>query len=250
MTASLMMYARPELSAPNGRYWARIRSELAQRGIVAPETLANDRDMMEVWTAPDLVLSQTCGMPFRLWLHDRVQLVGTPDFGLPECKPGYYNSAIVVRADDKRAVLAEYADARFAFNQTHSQSGFAAAYAHVKAAGFWFPNRIQSHGHVASARMVAEGKADIAAIDGVTWRLIQKYDAFADGLRVLEYTAPTPGLPYITAGAADANATRAAVVAAIEGLSDDYRAALGLRGLVSIPKDAYLAVPNPPDNAG
>jgi ABC-type phosphate/phosphonate transport system substrate-binding protein len=249
MIASLMMYARPELSVPNGRYWARIRSELAQRGIEAPETLANDQDMMEVWTAPDLVLSQTCGMPYRLWLHDRVQLVGTPDFGLPECKPGYYNSAIVVRADDKRAVLAEYADARFAFNQTHSQSGFAAAFAQAKAADFWFSNRIQSHGHLASARMVAEGKADVAAIDGVTWRLIQKYDAFAQNLRVLEYTAPTPGLPYITAGAADADATRAAVIAAIEGLSDDDRNALGLRGFVSIPKDAYLAVPNPSKNA-
>ena len=66
---------------------------------------------------------------------------------------------------------------------------------------------------------------------------------------MLEYTAPTPGLPYITAGAADADATRAAVIAAIEGLSDDDRNALGLRGFVSIPKDAYLAVPNPSKNA-
>lgn len=250
MIASLMMYARPELSGPNDRYWARIRSELDQRGIKAPETLANDRDMMEVWAAPELVLSQTCGMPYRLWLHDRVQLVGTPDFGLSGCQPGYYNSAIVVRANDERTVLADYAGARLAFNQTHSQSGFAAAFAHAKAAGFWFSNRVQSHGHVASAQMVASGKADIAAIDGVTWRLIQKYDASAQNLRVLEYTTPTPGLPYITAMTADADATRAAIIAAIGGLSEDDRAALGLRGLVSIPKEAYLAVPNPPDDAG
>jgi len=33
-------------------------------------------------------------------------------------------------------------------------------------------------------------------------------------------------------------------------LSDYDRNALGLRGFVTIPKDAYLAVPNPPDNAG
>jgi ABC-type phosphate/phosphonate transport system substrate-binding protein len=249
MIASLMMYARAELAGPNGRYWARIRSELAARGIDAPENLSNDRDTMEVWSSPELVLSQTCGMPYRLWLHNNVNLVGTPDFGLAGCEPGYYNSAIVVRADDARQTLGDFRDATFAFNQTHSQSGFAAAYAHTTNAGFWFANRVQSHGHGASAQFVAQGTADIAAIDAVTWRLIQQFDDFARHLRVLEFTEPTPGLPYITSATADTNGIRAAIIAAIEGLSTKDKSELGLSSFVTIPKETYLAVQNPPENA-
>lgn len=246
MIASLMMYARPELSGVNERYWAAIRAELARRGIDAPKNLANDYDVMEVWTAPDLVLSQTCGMPYRLWLKNQVALIGTPDFGVTGCPPGYYNSAFVVRAQDARETLADYVQAVFAYNEEHSQSGFAAAYTHTSAAGFWFANRLQTGGHAVSAKSVANGTADIAAIDAVTWRLLQRFEQFTDDLRVLEWTSPTPGLPYITAANANVTATRDAVSAAIDGMDAQDKSDLGLRGLITLPQELYLAVKNPP----
>ena len=181
MIASLMMYLRPETAEATGRYWAMIRDALRAQGIPAPERLSNDAEEFAVWTAPDLTLSQTCGMPYRLWLHDRVTLIGTPDFGVEGCPPGYYNSVFVVRANDPRETISEFRAARFTYNQTFSQSGYAAAYAHCSAEGFWFADRSQSHGHRNSAKTVAEGRADIAALDGVSWRLIQRYDAFAGG---------------------------------------------------------------------
>ncbi len=250
MIASLMMYARPALDAAHARYWALIREELAARGIEAPEGLSNTAPEFDVWRAPDLVLSQTCGMPFRLWLHDRVTLIGTPDFGVEGCPPGYYNSAFVVRADDPRNDLAAFRDARFTYNQTFSQSGYAAPYAATKPLGFWFGNRSQSHGHFHSARAVAEDRADIAALDAVSWRLMQAHEPFAAGLRVLEWTDPTPGLPYIAAPDADTDATFAAVSTAIARLEPTDRAALGIKGLVRIPKAAYLAIDNPPGSEG
>lgn len=246
MIASLMMYARPELHEAHLRYWALIRSELATRGVKSPATLSNDADAMALWQDPALVLSQTCGMPYRTALHGKVALIGTADFGLQGCPPAHYNSPIVVRADDPRTTLSAYAKARLAYNGSGSQSGFASIYNTVKPLGFWFDNRVISGGHQASAQMVADGQADIAALDGVTWALIQRYDAFARKLRVLEWTAPTPGLPYIASQSADAPATFAAIQSAIKGLSDDDRDALMLRALVSIPAKDYLAVPNPP----
>jgi ABC-type phosphate/phosphonate transport system substrate-binding protein len=247
MIASLMMYARPELDPALGRYWQLIRRALAERGIDAPPALSNDAEEFAVWEAPDLVLSQTCGMPYRLRLHGSVSLIGTPDFGIEGCDPGYYRSAVVVGAEDPRARLADYRAARFAFNQTISQSGYAAAYALAQAEGFWFADRVQTHGHVHSARAVAEGRADIAAIDAVTWRLIARYDSFARDLRVLTWTNPTPGLPYIAALGANRAATAAAVTQAIDALAPQDRATLGLKGLTALPAQAYLAVPNPPD---
>ncbi len=246
MIASLMMYIRPELDSAHARYWALIRDALAARGIDAPIALDQDGDEFAVWNAPDLVLSQTCGMPYRTWLHDKVTLIGTPDFGVPGCPAGYYKSAIIVRSDDHRKALADFKDARFTYNQTFSQSGYAAPHALTKPLGFWFADRSQSYGHLNSARTVVEGKADIAALDAVSWRLIQQYEPFADKLRILEWTPPTPGLPYIAALDADQKAVFSSISTAIAALTDADRNTLGIKGLVAIPKDAYLEVANPP----
>ncbi len=247
MIASLMMYDRPELQSAHTRYWALIREALLARGLDSPATLSNSAEEFSVWRAPDLVLSQTCGMPFRLWLHEDVGLVGTPDYGLEGCPPGYYRSPVVVRADDNRAGLEDFRLARFAYNVTFSQSGFASIYNTVAPMGFWFEDRVETGGHQASAKAVAEGRADLAALDAVTWALIQRYDGFADQLRVLEWTAPTPGLPYITGPAMDPALVFDVVASAMDQLEAGDRADLMLQGLTRIPKETYLAVPNPPE---
>ncbi|MBU2980585.1 PhnD/SsuA/transferrin family substrate-binding protein [Lentibacter algarum] len=246
MIANMMMYQWPQLVDAHNRYWALIREELSHRGLDSPEVLSQDAEEFAVWKNPELVLSQTCGMPYRTWLHDKVQLVGTPDYGLEGCPAGHYRSAIVVRAGDAREALVDYANATFAYNQTFSQSGYGAPYFHCAPLGFWFENRMQSHGHLMSAQAVAEGRADIASLDAVSWRMMQRYEPWAKDLRVLEWTTPTPGLPLIAAAGADAEATFDAVQAALVRLNPDDKTALSLKSLVKIAKEDYLAVPNPP----
>jgi hypothetical protein len=56
-------------------------------------------------------------------------------------------------------------------------------------------------------------------------------------------------LPYIAGANADQPATFEAVSEAIAGLLPEDAEALGIRGLVAIPKAAYLAVPSPPEGA-
>lgn len=250
MIASLMMYQRPELAAAHDRFWQAIRANLVSAGIAAPESLSQDAEEFSVWRHPDLVLSQTCGMPYRLWLHDTVALVGTPDYGLEGCAPGYYRSALVVRADDARDDIAAFIAARFAYNQTFSQSGFAAPYFHVAPLGVFFTDRLHTGQHLESARAVAEGRADIAALDAVTWRNIKAFEPFASHLRVLEWTAPTPGLPLITANGRNSDEVFHAVQSAIATLSTTDAKALRIKGLIRIPKEAYLSIPNPPELQG
>ena len=244
-----MMYARPELESSHRRFWTFIHTSLAARGISAPPELSQNSGEFSVWEDPSLVLSQTCGMPYRTRLHDRVQIVGTPDYELEDCPAGYYRSAIVVRSDDTRTKLAEFNAAKLAFNMAHSQSGFAALYTHMRPLGFWFTNRIQSGGHLRSAQMVANGQADIASIDAQTWRLIQRYEPMAGHLRVLEYTTPTPGLPYITGPQLDPVLIYEAVNEAIASLDTADAEALDLRRLIRIGPAKYLAVPTPPASA-
>lgn len=246
MIASLMMYARPELAQANQNFWVLIRDELSRVNIFSPENLSQTADEFLVWEHPELVLSQTCGMPYRLRLHQQVALVGTLDYGLADCPAGYYRSALIVPKNDPRDTIQAFRTATFAYNQTISQSGFAAPYFHVTPHGFWFKNTLQTGQHHLSALAVAQGDADIASIDAVTWRLLQKYEPFAENLRVLEWTTPTPGLPLITAKSQNAKSIFDAVTVAIKNLSKTDRDLLGICGIQQIPKADYLAIPNPP----
>ena len=175
-------------------------------------------------------------MPWRLGLHAQTQLIGTPDYGVEGCPTGYYCSVIVVRSDDPRRNRADFAEGTCAYNANDSQSGYAAW------EGAEFEQWLQSRAHVESIKAVAEGRADIAAIDAVTWRLAQRYDAEAKTLRVLERTRPTPGLPFITSKMRDAQILADAVTEAIANLEPSVRDALGLAGFVQIPAADYLAV--------
>ncbi|OWU84413.1 hypothetical protein ATO6_11935 [Oceanicola sp. 22II-s10i] len=240
------MYDRAEHRASTDRFWSLIRDTLRDAGIAAPDALRRDEaPLLDHWLSPDLVLSQTCGLPYRARLHGKVQLLACPDMDLPGCPPGYYNSVFVVRQDETRTDPQDWAALRLVFNDTLSQSGWAAPLNHAARIGARFGQMEATGGHVISARMVAEGTADIACVDANTWRLIQRYDAHAVMLREIGRTAPTPGMPLITALGQDGDAILAAVEAALADLPETDRAALCINGLARIPAADFLAVPTP-----
>jgi ABC-type phosphate/phosphonate transport system substrate-binding protein len=240
--ASLGMYDMPELREANDHYWAAIREELH----AGPERLTRDGDLWDIWQSPDTVFAQTCGYPYRVRLHGQVELVGTPDHGLPDCPPGHYCSVLVVRAGDGRD-LAGFDGAAFAFNDALSQSGWAAPVGHLLARGVRPGAPVETGAHALSVEAVTEERADIAGVDALTWALlVENRPDLTSGLRVLDRTAPTPALPYITARGRDRRALFSAVSRAIAGLDPQLRARLHLQGLVHIPATEYLALPTPP----
>ena len=247
MIASLGMYDFGPAQAANDRLWAGIRDGLRARGIDAPDALTRgEAAYWPAWEAADLTLSQTCGYPYRARLHSKVTYVGTPDYAVDGCPPGHYRSVFVARRDDPRQTLADFDGAAFAYNEGLSQSGWAAPQTHAAELGLSLPPALQTGGHRLSALAVAEGRADIAALDAVTHALLLDAEPAMRALKVVGATDPTPGLPYIAAKGADAVAIFDAVAAAIAGLSPADRATLHLKGLTRIPTSAYLAVPNPP----
>lgn len=243
MIASLPMYDRPETAAVLDTLWSEIRARLPMD---APARLTREGDLWDHWRHPGLILSQTCGYPYRTQLRGNVQLVAAPENRLPGCPPGHYNSVLIVRADDPRHSIDAFATARFAYNAGLSQSGWAAPQTHAAMLGFAFTSVVQTGGHAASVQAVAEGRADIAAIDALSWRLIQRHEGDATALRELARTTPTPALPFITAKGQDAPAIAAALAAAIAALTPEARDTIGLYGLAQIADADYLAVPNPP----
>ncbi|WP_102107650.1 phosphate/phosphite/phosphonate ABC transporter substrate-binding protein [Oceaniglobus roseus] len=246
MIASLPMYDRPETAAAHDALWAGIREGLRARGGQAPDGLTRSDDLWAVWEDPGLVLGQTCGLPFRSRLHDRVTLVGAPDLRLPDAAPGHYYSVFVIRRGDS-GDLADYAARRFAFNQGHSHSGWAAPQTVAARQGFRFTQGVETGAHAQSARAVAEGRADIAAIDAHTWRALTAFDGdMVQRLEVIGRTDTTPAPPYIAARGADADLLAEVLERAFDGLAAAHADRLGIGGVVRVPKAAYMAVPTPP----
>lgn len=247
MIASLGMYDFGPAQVAHDRLWAGIRDHLRAAGIAAPQTLTRgDAAYWPAWQSPDLVLSQTCGFPYRAKLWDRVTLIGTLDYGVAGCKAGYYRSVFIARKDDRRRTVGAFDGTALAYNEPLSQSGWAAPQTHAAARGLHFPAGIKTGSHRQSAQAVAEGRADLASLDAVTWALMTKWERFTDALHVVGQTDPTPGLPCIAAPGADAGATFAAIAAAVACLTPQDRDTLHLRGIVQIPAAAYRAVPTPP----
>ena len=241
MIAHLGMYLRPETRAATERFWGLIRAHLGY----GPEHLTDSDDFWGIWQSPDLLLSQTCGYPYRARLHEQVQLVGTPDYALPGCPVGYYNSVFVARADDPRAQLSEFDGACFAYNEPMSQSGWAAPRHHYDQQGLRFGPLLKSGGHRLSALAVSEGRADFAALDALTWALVQEHDPFSSSLREIERTAPTPTLPFITGPKTEVAPLFEAVTHAVHAISDADRKTLHLQGVTHIPSSEYFSVATP-----
>lgn len=247
MRASLLMYNPPELSGANQTFWAHIASNLRNAGLDAPKALSAEGFGSEFWTSEDLILSQICGLPYRVGLRDKVQLVGTPDYGVEGCPPGFYCSVILKHRGDDRSRLVDFAGARVAINGFESQSGFAALANEIAKTDIRFSDCIVTGSHLGSIRAVASGEADIAATDAVTMRLFERYEDVVTDLECIAHTRPTPGLPLVCSTAYCRRTVFDAVVGAIRAMPEADREALMLRGLVEIPDETYLSVPTPAD---
>lgn len=232
--ASLPMYDWPEVQGANDRLWAAMRDSLRGHGFDAPESLTRVEDYRALWTDGGLFLSQTCGLPLVTLLGRKVMVVGTPAYDI-DCGGGSYYSVLVVRTEEGARGIADFSGSRYAFNDPLSQSGYSAFHhAMLKAGrrpGSW-GEAVQTGSHRNSIKAVSEGRADIAAIDAVTWELAKRHEKAALDLRVLARTAPTPGLPVITSPRKPAELDRMhiAISEAYAGLDDAVRDALFITG--------------------
>ena len=243
--AYLPMYAIPGARDHADALWRGLRDSLRRSGVEAPEQLSSFASRPDGWLHPDLILGQTCGLPYIAMLCDAVELIGTPDYGVDGCPPGFYHSTLVVSAADKRQRLSEFVGGVLAVNGTDSQSGYAAmmrAAAPFARDGRFFRRAIHTRLHGASMRLVAKGLADIAAIDSVTWRVSRQFDPDKLALRSIGTTEPTPGLPFIAAKGKWDKRLLEAVRGGVAALPDQTRRAFGLRDVLPFRRADYEVI--------
>lgn len=214
--ASLPMYDWPEVAEATAAFWGHIRHCVRAVGLDAPEELCEPVDPLVHWRDARLLFSQTCGYPFVTALTDHVQLLGRPKYAIEGCGAGTYRSVILGKSGDG-GTLADKTGRHFAFNSADSLSGYRCLVPMVGDLNAHFGAMTVSGAHRESARMVAEGVADCAAIDAVCWDMIQRYEPeTAEKVDVIGWAPKFPSLPFITS----ASATREEVAALKEALRD------------------------------
>lgn len=243
------MYDWPEVRGAHDALWAAIAKRLAALGVGAPATLDRERPADDVWLDPGLVLSQTCGWPFSTRLLEKVRIVATPVYEVEGCAGPLYSSIIVTRRDERAKQLADFRGLRFAVNTRDSLSGYVALAAALREAGVdlagiaW----VDTGSHRASVRAVADGQADVAAIDAVCWAFAEKFEGEAvRRLSVLCRTPLRPGLPLITAGSRSDGELALLQGVLQDALASDEtreaRNALSLSGTAVVADSDYLAL--------
>ena len=218
------MYDWPEVADDLDVLWALVVGAAGERGVVLPDRLSRaPHDVL--WRDPGLVVGQVCALnPARDGLG-RTVVIGSlalePPPGLPDPGPGTYYSVVVARADDARlasaragaphevlgvgrasAAVTRFAGARVAATATDSQSGYwslGGFVHHLTERGPLFGEALMTGAHRASVAAVAEGRADLAAIDVHSWRLACEHEpALTSRLAVVGLTEPTAGIVCVT----------------------------------------------------
>ncbi|MDD9911103.1 MAG: PhnD/SsuA/transferrin family substrate-binding protein [Ahrensia sp.] len=244
-SASLPMYDWPEIAAETNSLWQSVATAFSQAGLAVPEALTRDDNVNEHWLSPDLLFSQTCGYPLATRLWGRVTVLGTPVYDVAGCDGPTYSSAIIVRKDADFADLGAAATGTFAYNLPVSLSGYRCLSPMIGDPVRFFANSVESGSHRVSARMVAVGDADIAAIDAVCWHLLQRVEPqAADKLRVLTWSPSFPALPFITSlgrSEGELRAMRSSLAKAVRDAAHEMPT-LRLRDVEFVDEQRYAAL--------
>ncbi len=212
----LPMYDWPDVAEDVDRLWATIVAAADGHGVTIPDRVTRTESLIDLWGDPSMILGQVCSLnPVRDGLGE-TEVIGTivyePAAGLPDPEPGTYYSVLVARSDDARCErlgsdgigtatandsIRRFAGATVASNGTDSQSGYWSLGHFVGDRlddGPIFGGMVFTGAHRESVRAVADGRADVAAIDVHSWRLATEHEPASSELTVIGTTKPTPGV--------------------------------------------------------
>ena len=248
MIASLPMYDWPEIRGATDAWWTGLARHLRTQGLCGvPRALVRGGPLEAVWTHPALLLSQTCGLPLARRFHRKLQVVGTPCYAAEGCDGPTYSSLILVNDDSGIQCLEDLRGRIAAYNSTDSLSGHLALRLVLAGFGPLLRATVETGSHGASMAAVAEGRADVCAIDCVTCAIATRHrPELTAGLRRIAWSPPMPALPYVTSTRrreAEVAALRAGLRAAMQDPDlAECRGSLLLADFDPAPGDAYAAI--------
>jgi len=199
--ASLPWYDLTEIRSSTDALWSRLAHSLRKRGLRhVPAALNREIPHEAQWRSGQLLFSQSCGYDV-LVRANQLRILATPVYTPTPCLGGNYSSMIVVRADSRFECLEDLRGSTCVINTPTSHSGMnvlRALFAPMSRNGRFFESVWRTGSHEASLMMIARGWADVAAIDCITYALLQRHRPRAlRGIRVLCCSSRFPAPPYV-----------------------------------------------------
>ncbi len=195
--------------------------------------------------SPDLLLGHTCGYPLITKLVRTHKPVCVAQFDVKGCDGIHYSSWIVARESHPGRRLNDFSGSTATFNNRDSNSGMNVLryeVSRVANGAPFFRQTLISGSHLASIRNLAQGHADIAAIDAVTWHFArQRNRPGIPGTRIIGQTVSTAGLPFVQPKRSelDPSSLTRAMNACLEELPSSIRSFLAIKRFSRIEADAY-----------
>ena len=251
MIAGLPMYDPVEMHATVDAWWHGVGRAMRAEGIDhVPDRLDRGLTLDALWSASNLLLTQTCGFPLIGTWASHLRYLATPRYDAPGCAGGTYRSWIVVAANSPVRELEDLRGARCSINGRSSHSGFnalRALFAPMARDGRFFGVVGVSGGHAESLVQLQRGGADVAAIDCVTHALLRRCrPELIAATRIIGRTGSAPSLPYATRIDASTDLVQALRAALVRAFHDPelgtIRNELLLCGLDVLPGGSYASM--------
>ena len=196
---------------------------------------------------PLLFIGHTCGYPLMSSLQDDLTPVCVPLFNLDGCRGKFYSSVFIVAEDSDIESLSDCYQRVAAMNDSDSNSGMnllRAAIAPLSRGKAYFSRVRNTGSHIQSLDDVAEKRADVAAIDCVSYQLIvDSWPDMAAGVRSIGFSQRTCGLPFVMPKRllqlVDKKSITAGLNGAVSKLAREYRERLHLQGFEQVEIEDY-----------
>jgi len=221
--------------------------ELDGRRVAASIVFAADEALLR---DPRLLFGHTCGYPLMTRLRAALTPFCVPAFDVPGTAGKHYRSYFVVPAVSNIESLQQCRGRIVALNGPDSNSGMNVlrhALARLGARPGFFSAVLVTGAHLNSLHAVAENRAQLAAIDCVSLRLIgDLHPELLEGVRIIGDSEATCGLPLVMPTGRYSPSRAAAWIAALEralrGLAPELRRSLHLAGFEAAGIDDYESI--------
>jgi ABC-type phosphate/phosphonate transport system substrate-binding protein len=231
--------------------WRQLFARLAELAPPGPGSfrLSFEHDP-QLLLEPDLWFGHTCGYPLMTRLQQHVSPFCVPLFDVPGTDGRFYSSRIVAAAASPIESIVDSRGRVAAMNNPDSNSGMNVlrhAVAEVHTGGDFFARVKTTGGHLYSLQAVAEGAADIAAIDCVSYQLIEDWrPELCARVRIIADSVKTCGLPLVMShasiAATDTGSLTAMLNEALAGCSGEVADTLHLTGFAEVTLDDYRSI--------
>ena len=149
-----------------------------------------------------LYLGQICGIDFANAGAEDYRYLATFALADEAVPAGHYRSVLVTPAKGGLKALEEFRPDQHlvAVNEPGSFSGAVTFASTMLGSGKGkFPHHQITGSHAASLDRVAQAKVMLASIDCVSFEMVtRQYPEMRDQIRIVGFTAPHPGLPFVT----------------------------------------------------